>query len=208
MLYKLLRWCPGALGLFLRQKLYPGYVKECGRNVLFGRFVDLRDGRDSICIGSGVVVNDFVTLQGCSGKDSDSTLVIEDNVFIGAGTTVELTSGDITIRSGTNLGSGCVVQSAQTVLIEKDVLGAAFCEIGKSNANGDQLPVDKKPCFDLRKKETRIGNGCWLGVRAKIEAGVRIGKGTIIGAHATVTTDIPDHVTAIGCPAKVLRKRR
>jgi acetyltransferase-like isoleucine patch superfamily enzyme len=208
LLYRLLRWCPGALGLFLRKKLYPRYVKECGRNVLFGRFVELRGGRDSICIGSGVVVNDFVTLQGDTGKSSGKTLIIGDNVFIGAGTTIKLTDSNIMIQSGSSLGSGCVVRSDQSVLIEDDVLAAAFCEIGKSNSNGGQLPVDKKPCFDLKEKNTRIGSGGWLGVRAKIKAGVQIGKGTIIGAHSTVIADIPDHVIAIGCPAKVLRKRQ
>ena len=208
MLYTFLRWCPGALGLLLRQKMYPIYLKECGRNVLFGRFVDLRDGLDSITIGSGVVINDFVTLQGCSGKSSGAALIIENNVFIGAATTVKLTNGNIVIQSGSNLGSECVIQSDQTVLIEKDVLAAAFCEIGKSNQNGGQSSEDEHLRFDGEEKTTRIGSGCWLGVRSKIKAGVCIGKGTIIGAHATVITDIPDHVTAIGSPVKVFHKRR
>ena len=34
-----------------------------------------------------------------------------------------------------------------------------------------------------------------------------LGKGTIIGAGAVVIEDIPDNVTAVGVPAKVIAKR-
>lgn len=201
MLYKFLRWCPGLLGLFLRQKLYPRYLKKCASNVLFGRFVDIFDGRDTILIGSGVMINDFVTLHGISERNPGATLVIEDNVFIGSGTTVKMTGGAITIGSGSSLGSSCVVQSDQSVIIGNNVLVAAYCEIGKN--------YQKTVFSNARsiKGETRINSGCWLGVRAKINAEVKIGRGTIVGAHAMVTTDFPDNVVVIGNPAEVLRRR-
>jgi len=196
-LYNFLSWCPGALGLFLRQKLYPRYLKECGSNVLFGRFIKLGNGKDTITIGSNVVVNDSVVFQCCSEENAKPALIIEDNVFVGSGSIINLTCGDIIIKCGSNLGSSCNIQSDNTINIGEKVLAAAYCEIGKSDSH-----YLKKP-----GKETRIGRGCWLGVRAKILAGTQIGPGTIIGAHATVTKDIPGYVTAIDSPAVILRQR-
>jgi len=207
LLYKFLRWCPGAIGLFLRQRLYPRYVKECGRNVLFGRFVDLGNDKANISIGTGVVFNDFVTIMCCTSGDYRHNLVIGDNVFIGAGTTINITNSNITIQSGSNLGSECIIQSDKPVCIEEDVLLAAFCEIGKTltaDAPSEIVPPARRKGIE---NTTIVGHGCWLGVRAQIGAGNHIGFGTIVGAHATVITDLPERVVAIGNPAKVLRKR-
>ncbi len=205
MLYTFLRWCPGIVGLLLRQKLYPRYLKKCGRDVLFGRFVDICNGREKISLGSGVIVNDYAGLYGDVGGNSDSGLQIADNVFIGAGTTLTLTNGSITIKSGTNLGSGCVVRSNADIVIENDVLIAAFCEIGEQCH--DEKKQRRRSENSLKRKTTQIDSGCWIGVRAKIADGVHISKGTIVGAHSAVSTDLPDYVVAIGNPAKVLRKR-
>lgn len=205
MLYAFLRWCPGIIGLLLRQKLYPRYLKECGRDVLFGRFVDICNGRETISIGSGVIINDFAGLYGDDGGSSGSALEIGDNVFLGAGTTLTLTNGDITIKSGANLGSGCALRSDKHIVIGKDVLIAAFCEIGEKHHDENSRHRRNEHSSDTNI--TQIDSGCWLGVRAKIADGVHIGKGTIVGAHTVVCTDLPDYIIAIGNPGEVLRKR-
>lgn len=205
MIYTFLRWCPGLIGLLLRQKLYPRYLKKCGRDVLFGRFVDIRNGKEKISIGSGVIVNDFAQLCGDDGESAESSLQIEDNVFIGARTTLKLTNGSITIKTGANLGSGCVLHSDEHIVLENDVLIAAFCEIGKKHHNekGEHTSSENS----LKTKITQIDSGCWLGARAAIADGVHIGEGSIVGAHAVVSSDLPDYVVATGNPAEVLRKR-
>ena len=48
----------------------------------------------------------------------------------------------------------------------------------------------------------------WIGGRANIMAGVTIGKGSVIGAGAVVTRDIPPYSVAVGVPAKVIKTRR
>lgn len=204
MLYKFLRWCPGAVGLLLRQKLYPRYVKECGSNVLFGRFVDFGSDPKVISIGSGIVFNDFVTIN-TSGNFHN--LIIGDKVFIGTGTRINVCYANITIQSGSNIGSDCVIQSDKPVLIETNVLIAAFCEIGKMKNSDGRPDINQIFPENDAKEMTIIRQGCWLGVRAKVEAGKQIGAGTIVGAHSKVTCDLPDLVVAIGDPAEVLRKR-
>jgi len=46
----------------------------------------------------------------------------------------------------------------------------------------------------------------WIGGNATILPGVRIGKGSIIGAGSVVTKDIPKMTIAAGNPAKVIRE--
>jgi acetyltransferase-like isoleucine patch superfamily enzyme len=51
-----------------------------------------------------------------------------------------------------------------------------------------------------------IGDDCWIGVNATILPGVTIGKGSVIGAGAVVTRDIPPFSLAWGVPARVQKK--
>lgn len=51
-----------------------------------------------------------------------------------------------------------------------------------------------------------IEEDCWLGTGAIILPGVRIGRGSIVGAGAVVTRDIPPLSLAVGVPARVVRQ--
>lgn len=52
-----------------------------------------------------------------------------------------------------------------------------------------------------------IGNDVWIGARAIILDGVKIGDGVIVGAGAVVTKDIPPYAVVGGVPAKIIRYR-
>jgi len=68
-----------------------------------------------------------------------------------------------------------------------------------------------KKCFNKIDFEeydkTIIGNDVWIGSNAFIKGGVRIGHGSVIGAHAVVTKDIEPYSIVVGNPAKIVRKR-
>jgi len=51
-----------------------------------------------------------------------------------------------------------------------------------------------------------IEDDVWLGGNVVVRGGVRIGKGSVIGAGSVVTKDIPAGVIAFGNPCKVYRK--
>jgi acetyltransferase-like isoleucine patch superfamily enzyme len=51
-----------------------------------------------------------------------------------------------------------------------------------------------------------IEEGVWIGAHAIILKGARIGKGSIIGAGAVVSGEIPPMSIAAGNPAKVVKK--
>jgi acetyltransferase-like isoleucine patch superfamily enzyme len=52
-----------------------------------------------------------------------------------------------------------------------------------------------------------IGNDVWIGARAIIRDGVKIGDGAIVGAGAVVTRDVPPYAIVGGVPAKIIRYR-
>jgi len=52
-----------------------------------------------------------------------------------------------------------------------------------------------------------IEDEVWLGAHAVVLAGVRIGRGAVIGAGGVVTCNIPANAVVAGAPARVLRMR-
>ena len=52
-----------------------------------------------------------------------------------------------------------------------------------------------------------IEDDAWLGFGVIVLAGVRIGKGTVIGAGSVVTHDVPEGAVAAGSPARVVKMR-
>lgn len=69
-----------------------------------------------------------------------------------------------------------------------DVVGKHICEIKDS---------EKEENWD---KDVIIESGCWIGTRAIILKGVTIGRGSIIGAGAVVTKDVPPYSVYVGVP--------
>ena len=52
-----------------------------------------------------------------------------------------------------------------------------------------------------------IGSDAWIGANAVILRGVKVGIGSVVGAGAVVTSDIPDFAVFGGVPAKLIRYR-
>lgn len=55
--------------------------------------------------------------------------------------------------------------------------------------------------------ETLIGNDVWIGANTIIMAGVHVGNGSIIGAGAIVTKDVPAYSIVVGVPARLIKYR-
>lgn len=198
-LFRFACWCPGALGLWLRQKLFPRYFRRCGRKALFGRFVEFV-APEKISLGNRVVLSNGAVLD--AGKaQANPAIILEDSVFIGTGTILKAEDqGTVTIRAGANFSSMCRVRASAPLTVGQNCLVAAYSEIGDALA-GEDLQAQGKD------RGTTVEDGCWLGVRMRILPGVTVGHDTIVGAHAVVTSDLPPFVVAVGSPAAVRRKR-
>ena len=62
--------------------------------------------------------------------------------------------------------------------------------------------------FDgTNKNRTEIGEGAFVGVDTMFVAPVKLGRGARTGAGSVVTKDVPDGATAVGVPARVVRRK-
>lgn len=61
--------------------------------------------------------------------------------------------------------------------------------------------------YKLEKKVTVIEHDVWIGDNAILLPGIRVGTGSIIGAGAIVTKDVPPYVIVGGNPAKIIKSR-
>lgn len=59
----------------------------------------------------------------------------------------------------------------------------------------------------ISKGKTVIGNDVWIGKSAFIMNGIKIGDGSVIGAGAVVTKDVPPYAVVGGNPAKIIKFR-
>ncbi len=57
----------------------------------------------------------------------------------------------------------------------------------------------------LISKPVHIEDNVWLGENVCVMPGVTIGKGSVIGANAVVTHNIPPYSMAVGVPARVIK---
>jgi len=115
-----------------------------------------------------------------------------------------LNSSGIKIGSNVYIATGCWVDGIGGLTIEDEVKVSPFVVITTSS----HCFKDNSVRFGgARALPTRIGRGSWLASHVVVAAGVSIGSGTIVGANAVVSGDLPDNVFAGGVPAKVIGPR-
>lgn len=93
------------------------------------------------------------------------------------------------------------------------VMGAAGHDTGALSTfpfpmfGGDWLR--DMPAFAGRRQRGDIvlGNDVWVGYRATVLAGVRVGHGAVVAAGAVVNTDVPDYGVVAGNPARLVKQR-
>lgn len=59
----------------------------------------------------------------------------------------------------------------------------------------------------IRTADITVEDDVWIGYRAVLLPGARIGRGTVVGAGAVVSGRLPPGVVAGGVPARVIRQR-
>lgn len=60
----------------------------------------------------------------------------------------------------------------------------------------------------IAKSRVRIEPDVWLGTKVTVARGVVIGQGSVVGANAVVTHDLPPYSVSVGVPARVIKDRR
>lgn len=111
------------------------------------------------------------------------------------------------LKIGDNSGIGINCEIYGPVTIGKNVMMGPEVVIYTSGHRHNRTDIPMGEQGDDGVKPVEIGNDVWIGRRAIILPGVKIGNGCIIGAGAIVTKDVPDYSVAVGVPAKVVKNR-
>ncbi|MBU0546270.1 acyltransferase [Patescibacteria group bacterium] len=137
----------------------------------------------------------FTLLYRFSFADFGSNSVINDrielrcpkNIFIGKKTVINY--GCLLNAWGAKIRIGSFVHLSPEVMVNTGGL------------NLDDDFIRRRPLY----KDVIIEDGVWLASRVVVNPGVRIGEGSVVGAGAVVTRDIPKYSFCAGVPARVIR---
>ena len=108
---------------------------------------------------------------------------------------------DVRLGDGVMICAGVVVNTG-TVIGDNVILNTG-CTVDHHNQIGNHAHI--APGVQLGGDVT-IGEGTLVGIGAAVIPQRRVGAWSMIGAGAVVTKNIPSHTTAVGVPARVIRR--
>ena len=203
---------PGLIGCALRvyNRLHLGNRLSVCRGKLICRLALLSNVRiKSEGKNNRIVIGDYSQLRDCTFYFHGDDNVVE------IGSRCDLQSADFYLEDKGNcirLGDHCSVSGkTQFAAIEgthieigKDCMFSSDINVRTGDAHSILDGTGKRinPSADLS-----IGDHCWIGMRAIILKGVRIGRDSIVSAAAVVSrTPGEDGVILAGVPARVVRR--
>lgn len=179
----------------IRQKLSGPYTRWAtahfqawGKDSMIIPWATFIFGEKHIHVGSGVRFDDHIQLTAWDRY--------EDQQF-----TPEIIIGDgCAFGSANHITAINRIEIGNHVLTGKNVL---ITDNSHGTTDRDQLdiPPRKRPLFS--KGPVIIEDNVWIGDKASILPDVRIGRGSIIGAGAVVTKDVPAYSLVVGNPARI-----
>lgn len=165
----------------MRAIAYRIRFEKIGRLSYIGSPILLK-GTKSIVIGNRVRIYPGVRME-THGKKG--RIVIKDNVAISQNFHITSFGSDLIIGENTTIGGNVFITN-----IDHD-----YRQIGVHILKQDYI-----------EKETRIGDNCFIGYGAAIQAGTILGKQCVVGANAVVRGVFPDYSVLVGAPAKVVKR--
>lgn len=110
------------------------------------------------------------------------------------------------ISPSASLNPGCVVFAQGVVNPGTQVGAGCIINTGASIDHDCTLEEGVHLCPGVRLAgEVRVGQQSTVGTSAAVIPRINIGHHAMVGAGSVVITDIPDHSTAAGVPAKLIK---
>lgn len=150
-------------------------------------------------------------------NDGDkSNIIIKANCHLG-GTVISLCGGKIFISDHTYIGNRTKIGAKESVKIDECVIISDDVVIMDNNNHPTdpdmRMKMSQSGSFsgelwgwgDADSSPIHIEKNVWIGRNSTILKGVTIGEGSIVGACAVVTKDVPKYSVVAGNPAKVVK---
>jgi maltose O-acetyltransferase len=137
-------------------------------------------------------------LLGFIADECGKEIAVKQNAYFGSG-------HGLRIGDRSQLGMNCRI-GPQVTIGSDVVMGPDVVIMTTAHAFEDRN-VTIRMQGALPTRPVTIGNDVWIGTRAIIMPGVRIGSGAVIGAGSIVTKDIAPFAVVAGNPARLIRMR-
>jgi sugar O-acyltransferase (sialic acid O-acetyltransferase NeuD family) len=113
---------------------------------------------------------------------------------------------DASISRYASIGAGTVICAQAAVIIDSRIGLATIINTGASVGHDCVLEdgVHVAPGARLAGAVS-VGACSWIGIGATVKERVRIGRAVTVGAGSTIIRDVPDHVTVVGSPGRIIR---
>ncbi|MCI9078406.1 MAG: acyltransferase [Lachnospiraceae bacterium] len=168
------------------------FLKQASGLFLVGKHVQISHGKHITC-GKNVKFEDYAEIHGLCSKG----LVFGDYVTISRGVMIRPSSyygGDygqgLVMGEHSSIGPYGYVGCSGKITIGKNVMFGPKCSLFAENHNFLDIDTSIKS-QGVSQKGIIIEDDCWIGSNVIILDGVRIGKGSVIGAGTLVTKDVP-----------------
>jgi len=125
-------------------------------------------------------------------------IVCESNVFFGDGR-------DIQIGNNVQINENCWIRNCR---MGNDIMIGPYVMILNYGHITDDASIPMIEQGVRKYKQTVIEDDVWIGARAMILPGIKISKGSIIGAGSIVTKDVAEYSVVAGNPAKFIKSRK
>jgi acetyltransferase-like isoleucine patch superfamily enzyme len=169
----------GATDTLMRRAIWRALARRLGDGVRVGSGAGFLH-LETMEIGSGVFIGAGAYLQG----RFDGRCRIGDRVWIGPHSYFD--ARDLTLEDDVGWGPGARV-------------------LGSTHTG---QPADRPVIqTDLEIRPVTVEAGADVGTGAVLLPGVRVGRGSVVGAGAVVTRDVPPFAVVAGVPARFLRWR-
>lgn len=115
--------------------------------------------------------------------------------------------GSVTVGNGTSISNNCFLNGCEAgIRIGDKVMIAPNCVLVAFDHDYRDLsiPMIDQPWINA---PIEIEDDVWIGANCTITKGVRLGRGSIVGANSVVTKDVEPYAIVGGVPARVLGTR-
>lgn len=109
---------------------------------------------------------------------------------------------------GDNSGVGYACEINNGVRIGKNVMMGPYVLIYTQNHCTRNADIPMREQGMLNIQPVTIEDDVWIGGRVCILPGVTIGHGSVIGACAVVSKDVPPYSVVVGNPGRVVKNRK
>ncbi len=109
---------------------------------------------------------------------------------------------NIEIGEGAQIGDRVYLYSLGPIRIGAHTVISQFCHLCAGTHDFERSD------FPLLRVPITIGSRCWIAAEAFVAPGVTIADGVVVGARASVVSDLPAWSVCVGCPAKRIGPRR